>query len=105
MNIHPSLLPSFGGKGFHGEKVHAAVLESGAKFSGCTVHFVDDTYDTGPIISQRVVPVLDGDTPALLAGRVAAAERAALPEAIDWYAAGRLKIEGRRVRLLDAIRE
>lgn len=105
LNIHPSLLPAFGGKGFHGGAVHEAVLESGAKVSGCTVHFVDDTYDTGPIVSQKVVPVLDDDTAATLAARVFAAECQALPEAIDWYAGGRLLIQGRRVRVLDPIRE
>jgi len=105
INIHPSLLPAFGGKGFHGEAVHRAVLESGARYSGCTVHFVDATYDTGPIIGQQIVPVLDDDTPAVLASRVFAAECRALPEAISLYADGRLRVEGQRVRLLDPIRE
>jgi phosphoribosylglycinamide formyltransferase 1 len=105
INIHPSLLPSFGGKGFHGEAVHRAVLDAGSKVSGCTVHFVDDTYDTGPIISQHVVPVLDEDSPATLAARVFAAECRALPDAIALYADGRLRVEGRRVHILDPIRE
>ncbi len=105
INIHPSLIPAFCGKGFHGETVHRSAIETGVKVSGCTVHFADDTYDTGPIILQKVVPVLDDDTPSLLAGRVFTAECAALPEAINLYAAGRLKIEGRRVRILDPIRE
>jgi phosphoribosylglycinamide formyltransferase-1 len=101
INIHPSLIPAFCGKGFHGAAVHQAVLEVGAKVSGCTVHFADMTYDTGPIILQRTVPVLDSDTPETLAGRVFEAECQALPEAIALYAAGRLKVEGRRVRVLD----
>lgn len=105
LNIHPSLLPAFGGKGYHGEAVHRAVLESGARVSGCTVHFVDATYDTGPIVGQQVVPVLDDDSPATLAARVFAAECRALPEAIALYADGRLRVEGRRVRVLDPIRE
>ena len=67
LNIHPSLIPAFCGKGFHGEHVHQAVLEAGVKVSGCTVHFVDDEYDHGPIAAQRVVPVLDDDTVETLA--------------------------------------
>lgn len=105
INIHPSLLPAFGGKGFFGERVHQAVIDSGVKVSGCTVHFVDETYDTGPIILQRVVPVLDTDSAATLAARVGSAERQALPEAIQLYADGRLHLDGRRVRTLDPIRE
>lgn len=105
INVHPALLPSFGGKGFHGEAVHRAAIETGVKVSGCTVHFVDEHYDNGPIILQRTVAVLDDDTPATLAARVQAAERQALPEAIALYAEGRLLIEGRRVRQLDPLRE
>ena len=97
MNIHPALLPAFGGKGFYGEKVHQAVLESGAKFSGCTVHFVDEQPDHGPIIMQRVVPVLDDDTPQSLALRVLQEEHRAYVEAIVLFAAGRLSVSGRRV--------
>jgi phosphoribosylglycinamide formyltransferase-1 len=100
INIHPALIPAFCGKGFHGEAVHRAVVESGVKVSGCTVHFADATYDTGPIVLQHAVPVLDDDTPADLAARVFAAECEALPEAIRLYADGRLKVEGRRVRIL-----
>jgi len=98
MNIHPSLIPAFCGRGFHGEAVHRAALETGVKVSGCTVHFADDTYDTGPIIVQKVVPVVDDDTPSSLAARVFDAECEALPEAIELYRAGRLQVEGRRVR-------
>jgi formyltetrahydrofolate-dependent phosphoribosylglycinamide formyltransferase len=82
LNIHPALLPKFGGKGMHGEHVHAAVLAAGDAESGCTVHFADNTYDTGPIILQRRVPVLPGDTADTLAARVFEQERIAYPEAI-----------------------
>lgn len=99
MNVHPSLIPAFSGKGFHGKSVHEAVIQAGVKVSGCTVHFADAAYDTGPIIVQKTVPVLDGDTPDVLAARVFKAECQALPEAIALYAEGRLKIEGRRVRV------
>ncbi|MFO0875644.1 MAG: formyltransferase family protein [Phycisphaerales bacterium] len=88
MNIHPSLLPAFGGVGMHGDRVHAAVLASGATHSGCTVHYVDDQYDHGPIVVQRVVPVLPGDDVAALAARVFAEERIAYPEAIRMHIAG-----------------
>jgi formyltetrahydrofolate-dependent phosphoribosylglycinamide formyltransferase len=100
LNVHPALIPSFCGKGCYGAKVHQAVIESGVKVSGCTVHFADDTYDTGPIILQRTVPVLEDDTVDSLAARVFKEECRALPEAIELYAAGRLKMEGRRVRIL-----
>ena len=82
--------------------MHRAVLEYGAKISGCTVHFVDNEYDHGPIILHRVVPVAENDTPELLAARVFAAECEALPEAIQLFAAGRLQADGRRVRVLPA---
>lgn len=100
MNIHPALIPSFCGQGFYGQRVHQAVLEHGVKITGCTVHFVDNQYDHGPIILQRAVPVQEDDTPQTLAARVFEAECQAYPEAIGLYAAGRLKIEGRRVRVL-----
>lgn len=100
LNIHPSLIPAFCGQGYHGEKVHAAALERGVKVSGCTVHFVDDEYDHGPIVVQRTVPVLDDDTPATLAARVFAEECQAYPEAIRLFAAGRLEIADHRVRIL-----
>lgn len=88
LNIHPALLPEFGGKGFYGHHVHEAVLKSGAKESGCTVHFADHRYDTGAIILQKRVPVLPGDTPEALAERVFQAECEAYPEAIRRVAAG-----------------
>ena len=101
MNIHPALLPSFGGKGYYGQKVHQAVLDHGCKVSGCTVHFVDNQYDHGPIILQRTCPVLDDDTPQTLAHRVFEQEKIAYPRAIGLYAAGKLRIDGRRVRGAD----
>jgi len=99
MNIHPALVPSFCGKGMHGAKVHAAVLDRGCKVSGCTVHFVDNEYDHGPIIVQRTVPVLDDDTPDTLAARVFEQECLAYPEAIRLFTSGRLEVEGQRVRV------
>jgi phosphoribosylglycinamide formyltransferase 1 len=106
LNIHPSLIPAFCGKGFHGLHVHASALEIGVKVSGCTVHFADNEYDHGPIVLQRVVPVLDDDTPETLAARVFEQECEAYPEAIRLFAEGRLRIEGRRVRIgADAVRK
>jgi phosphoribosylglycinamide formyltransferase-1 len=99
MNIHPALLPSFGGKGMYGPRVHEAVLAAGAKVSGCTVHFADNEYDHGPIIIQRAIPVLEDDTPETLAFRVFEQECEAYPEAIRLFAQGRLRVEGRRVRV------
>ena len=89
MNIHPALIPNFCGQGFYGRKVHAAVLAAGAKESGCTVHFVDNQYDHGPIILQRSVPVLPDDTPESLAHRVFEVECETYPEAVRRFAAGR----------------
>ena len=102
MNIHPALIPAFCGKGLYGRVVHEAVLEHGCKVTGCTVHFADNEYDHGPIIIQRTVPVLDDDTPESLADRVFQQECEAYPEAVQLFAEGRLKIEGRRVRILCA---
>jgi phosphoribosylglycinamide formyltransferase 1 len=99
MNTHPALLPAFGGKGFYGRRVHEAVLASGAKQSGVTIHFVDEEYDHGPIILQRPVPVLEGDTPESLAARVLAEEHRAYPEAVRLFAEGRLQLDGGRVRV------
>ena len=99
MNIHPALLPSFGGEGMYGHHVHEAVLRAGCKVSGCTVHFVNNAYDAGPIIVQKAVPVLEGDTPDDLAGRVFEQERIAYPEAIRLFAEGRLTIDGNVVRI------
>ncbi len=82
INIHPALLPAFGGKGFYGCKVHEAVLAAGVDRSGCTVHHCDNEYDHGPIVLQREVPVLESDTPETLADRVFEQECIAYPEAI-----------------------
>jgi formyltetrahydrofolate-dependent phosphoribosylglycinamide formyltransferase len=100
LNIHPALIPAFCGRGYYGHRVHEAVLASGAKVSGCTVHFADNEYDHGPIILQRVVPVLDDDTAESLAARVFEQECEAYPKAIQLFAKKQLRIEGRRVRVL-----
>ena len=99
MNVHPALIPAFSGKGFYGRRVHEAAIASGVRLSGCTVHFADDEYDHGPIIVQRTVPVLDDDTPETLAARIQVVEQEAYPEAVALFAAGRLEIAGRRVRI------
>ncbi|GIK51094.1 MAG: Phosphoribosylglycinamide formyltransferase [Planctomycetes bacterium] len=100
MNVHPSLLPKFGGKGMYGIKVHEKVLKHHEKESGCTVHFVDQQYDHGPIILQKKVPVLPEDTALTLSERVQAAEREAYPEAINLYAEHRLLLQGHAVKIL-----
>lgn len=102
MNVHPALLPSFGGEGMWGRHVHEAVLGAGCKVSGCTVHFADEDYDRGPIIIQRSCVVEEEDTPDTLAARVIAEERIAYPEAVRLFAAGRLRIEEGRVRVMGA---
>ena len=99
MNIHPALLPLFGGKGMYGLRVHQAAIDSGMKITGCTVHFVDEGYDTGPIILQRCVPILDDDSPETLAARVLPVEHETYIEAIRLFVQGRLRVEGRRVRV------
>ena len=101
INIHPALIPAFCGHGMYGHHVHEAVLAYGAKLSGCTVHFVDNEYDHGPIILQRAVPVVDGDTPDSLAARVFEAECEAYPEALRMLAAGRVVCEGRQIRIVE----
>ncbi len=95
INIHPALLPSFPGLDGQGQ-----ALEYGVKFAGCTVHFVDEGTDSGPIILQKVVPVLDDDTHDTLAARILEQEHIALPEALKLWAEGKLVIEGRKVRVL-----
>jgi formyltetrahydrofolate-dependent phosphoribosylglycinamide formyltransferase len=99
MNIHPALLPSFGGKGMWGHNVHGAVLASGCKVSGCTVHFCTNEYDRGPIIVQRTCPVKDDDTPDTLAARVFQQECIAYPQAIRLFADGKLVVEGGKVKI------
>lgn len=93
INIHPALLPAFGGPGMYGHRVHAAVLASGATESGATVHYVDEQYDRGPIIAQRTVPVLPGDSTETLAARVLAVEHELLPQVV-LELARRLHTEG-----------
>ncbi len=95
LNIHPALLPSF--PGLHAQK---QAVEYGVKVSGCTVHFVDDGVDSGPVILQRTVPVMEGDTEETLSARILEQEHQAYPEAVRLFAQGRLKVEGRRVRVL-----
>jgi phosphoribosylglycinamide formyltransferase-1 len=99
INIHPALLPAFGGPGMYGDRVHQAVLDAGVKVTGCTVHFVDNEYDAGPIIWQQPVPVFDDDTADTLAKRVFEAEKEAYPHVLKQLAAGRVKLEGRRVTM------
>ena len=97
INIHPSLIPSFCGKGYYGLNVHRAALEYGVKISGCTVYFVDEHYDSGAIILQRCVPVLEDDTPETLQARVLEEEHRALPEAVRLLTTGKVRKEGRKV--------
>ena len=97
LNVHPSLLPAFG-QTLHAQ---AEALAYGAKVTGCTVHIVTDDLDAGPIVVQRTVPVLEGDTVETLSARIVAEEHKALPEAVRLFAEGRLVVEGRRVRISD----
>jgi formyltetrahydrofolate-dependent phosphoribosylglycinamide formyltransferase len=92
INVHPSLLPSFGGAGMYGIRVHQAVIDAGVRVTGVTVHFVDEEYDRGPIIAQAPVPVLPGDTPEVLAQRVLAVEHALYPVALDAVTRGRVTL-------------
>lgn len=101
INIHPALIPSFCGKGYYGRRVHAAVLEYGAKVSGATVHFVDEGTDTGPIIMQKCVDVLGDDTPETLAARVLEVEHEILVKSVALLCEGRLEVDGRRVKIKD----
>jgi formyltetrahydrofolate-dependent phosphoribosylglycinamide formyltransferase len=94
MNIHPALLPKYGGQGMHGERVHAAVMAAGETESGCTVHFADNAYDRGPIILQRRVPVMAGDTVETLAKRVFEQECIAYPEAVRLFGEGNVDGKG-----------
>jgi phosphoribosylglycinamide formyltransferase-1 len=102
INIHPSLIPAFCGKGYYGHRVHEAALAMGVKISGCTVHFADNEFDHGPIILQRAVPVLDDDSVESLAQRVFLQECEAFPEAIELIAQGRICVQGRRVQILQS---
>lgn len=97
MNVHPSLIPAFSGHGFYGHHVHEAVLGYGAKITGCTVHFVNNDYDNGPIILQEAIRVLPDDSTESLAQRVQELERRIYPEAINLYQDQRLQVIGRKV--------
>lgn len=99
MNVHPSLVPAFCGKGMYGHRVHEAVIEYGVRVSGVTVHFVDNEYDHGPIILQEAVPIFESDSPESLEQRVQVRERELYPRAIQLFATGRLKLQGRHVRI------
>ena len=100
INIHPALLPEFGGKGMYGRRVHRAVLATGRKFSGCTVHFVDEQYDHGPVILQKTCPVRPDDDEDTLAARVFEQECLAYPEAIRLIVSKRVKLEGGQVHIM-----
>ncbi|MCR4422762.1 MAG: phosphoribosylglycinamide formyltransferase [Exilispira sp.] len=100
INIHPALLPSFGGKGMYGEKVHRKVLEYGVKISGCTVHFIDENVDCGPIIFQYALPVLDDDDVNSLSQRILVFEHQLIVEAIKLISLNKIKVEGRKVTIL-----
>jgi len=98
LNVHPALLPAFGGAGMYGHKVHEAVIARGLRLTGPTVHFVDERYDEGPIIAQWPVPVLSGDTPADVARRVLEVEHVLYPRVVEAVAAGRIRLDaGNRV--------
>lgn len=99
INIHPSLLPSFGGYGMYGIKVHEEAIKYGVKFSGCTVHIVDSGTDTGPIICQNIVPVYEDDNAKTLQERVLKEEHKALSEAIKLFIENKISIKGREVRI------
>ena len=97
LNVHPALLPKFGGKGFYGRKVHEAVIASGAEESGVTVHFVDEGVDTGPIIAQVPVPVFDDDNESSLHQRIQTEEHKIYPQVVKWFAANLIHVDNRRV--------
>ncbi len=100
LNVHPALLPAFGGKGMYGMHVHRAALRYGVKWTGATVHVVDEAYDTGPIVLQEPVRVHPGDTPEALAARVLEVEHRLYPEALRLFAEGRVAIDGRSVHIV-----
>lgn len=104
VNIHPSLIPAFCGHGMYGDRVHQAVIDAGVKVTGCTVHFVDNIYDHGPIIWQQPVPVFEDDTADTLGKRVFEAEKEAYPQVLKLLAAGRIKLENGRVTTLKSQR-
>ncbi len=101
MNIHPALLPGFGGKGMYGRRVHETVINSGAKYSGCTVHFVDEELDHGPIILQETVSIDTDDTLETLEEKIHKVEHKLYPKAIRLFVEGKLSIEGHKVKIKD----
>jgi phosphoribosylglycinamide formyltransferase-1 len=103
LNIHPALLPSFGGQGMYGHHVHEAVLAEGCRVSGVTVHLVDEVYDRGPIVAQECVPVLEGDTADSLAARILKTEHRLFAETVQLFAEERVEVVGRKVRIKEKI--
>ncbi len=101
LNVHPSLLPLHGGKGLYGRRVHQSVLDAGDAQSGATVHLVDADYDTGPVVAQRAVAVVPGDTPETLAARVLMAEHQLLPYVVGLFAQGRVRVDGQTVTIAE----
>lgn len=101
LNTHPALLPAFGGQGMYGQRVHEAVLAYGVRWTGATVHLVEEEYDTGPVVLQQPVPVYPDDTPPVLAERVKQVERRLYPEAVRLFAEGRVTVDGRRIAIDD----
>ncbi len=99
LNIHPSLLPAFGGPGMYGQRIHRAAIEYGVRWTGVTVHLVDESYDTGPVVLQEPVEVHPHDTPERLAARVLEVEHRLYPDALVLFAENRVRIDGRHVRL------
>ena len=99
LNIHPALLPAFGGEGMYGLRVHQAVIDSGVRVTGVTVHLADGAYDEGPIVVQDTVRVMQDDTPESLAARVLETEHSLYSEAVRLFAEGKVSVEGRRVRI------
>ncbi len=102
LNVHPSLLPAFGGAGWYGRRVHQGVIDAGCQVSGATVHLVDDAFDTGPIVLQEAVRVAPDDTAETLAARVLAVEHRIFPRALALLADGRLRVEGQRTTVVGA---
>lgn len=100
LNVHPSLLPAFGGQGMYGMHVHKAVVDRGVKITGATIHLVDSAYDNGPIVLQEAIRIDECDTPEQVAARVLQIEHSIYPEAVRLLAEGRLKLDGRRVHIL-----
>ena len=101
LNIHPALLPQFGGKGMYGMQVHEAVIKSGAKVSGATIHIVDEEYDHGPIVKQCTVPVENNDTPETLAMKIHGVEHRLYPEVLQLFADDRVRVSEGQITILD----